>query len=212
MIETLSCKINKSLFLFAVMKDIQVNTDPTLSRKEFYSELLEQVQCICEDQTFWVKFFFFQISKFFIINKHVMQVTNLSNASTVIYHGLISLEHFQEKPINWCGFYITNPKNPQQLILGPFQGKVKKVLKRIILFGSLIRVIQVACTVIPFGKGVCGTAASSKEPQLVRDVHEFPGHIACDSASNSEVVIPLVKDGVKSLFLTLFFLRGIFFF
>ncbi|KAI9257756.1 GAF domain-like protein [Helicostylum pulchrum] len=156
MIETLSCKINKSLFLFAVMKDIQVNTDPTLSRKEFYSELLEQVQCICEDQTFWV--------------------TNLSNASTVIYHGLISLEHFQEKPINWCGFYITNPKNSQQLILGPFQGKV-------------------ACTVIPFGKGVCGTAASSKEPQLVRDVHEFPGHIACDSASNSEVVIPLVKDG-----------------
>ncbi|GAA5814260.1 hypothetical protein MFLAVUS_007754 [Mucor flavus] len=138
------------------MKDIQVNTDPTLSRKEFYSELLEQVQSICEDQTFWV--------------------TNLSNASTVIYHGLISLEHFQEKPINWCGFYITNPKNPQQLILGPFQGKV-------------------ACTVIPFGKGVCGTAASSKESQLVRDVHEFPGHIACDSASNSEVVIPLVKDG-----------------
>ncbi|KAI8351514.1 GAF domain-like protein [Blakeslea trispora] len=138
------------------MKDIVTNTNPQLSRKEFYAELLEQVKSICEDQTFWV--------------------TNLSNVSTVVYHGLISLEHFQQKPINWCGFYITNPKNEKQLILGPFQGKV-------------------ACTLIPFGKGVCGTAAETKQSQLVRDVHEFPGHIACDSASNSEVVIPMIKDG-----------------
>ncbi|CAO3608441.1 unnamed protein product [Cunninghamella echinulata] len=62
-----------------------------------------------------------------------------------------------------------------QLILGPFQGKV-------------------ACTEIPFGKGVCGTAASTRETQLIRDVHEFPGHIACDSASNSEIVVPLVVN------------------
>lgn len=54
----------------------------------------------------------------------------MSNASAVIYHALISLEHFQQKPINWCGFYITNPKNPQQLILGPFQGKVRRREKR----------------------------------------------------------------------------------
>ncbi|KAI9471897.1 MAG: GAF domain-like protein [Benjaminiella poitrasii] len=137
------------------MKEIITNTNPVCAKKEFYSELLEQVKCICEDQTFWV--------------------TNLSNASTVIYHGLMSLKHFQEKPINWCGFYITDPKNDKLLILGPFQGKV-------------------ACTAIPFGKGVCGTAAESRKAQVVRDVHEFPGHIACDSASNSEVVIPLVKD------------------
>ncbi|KAG2215652.1 hypothetical protein INT46_006256 [Mucor plumbeus] len=137
------------------MKELVTNTDPNRSRKEFYEELLEQIKCICEDQTFWV--------------------TNLSNASAVIYHALISLEHFQKKPINWCGFYITDPKNDKLLILGPFQGKV-------------------ACTAIPFGKGVCGAAAGNKQSQLVRDVHEFPGHIACDSASNSEVVIPLIKE------------------
>ncbi|KAI9259383.1 GAF domain-like protein [Sporodiniella umbellata] len=137
------------------MKDIQVNTDSSASKKDFYEILLGQVQCICEDQTFWV--------------------TNLSNVSSVIYHGLMSLDHFQNKPINWCGFYLTDPKNDQQLILGPFQGKV-------------------ACTLIPFGKGVCGAAAATRQTQLVDDVHRFPGHIACDSASNSEVVVPLVKD------------------
>ncbi|GAN08477.1 hypothetical protein MAM1_0206d07989 [Mucor ambiguus] len=87
------------------MKELVTNTDPSRSRKEFYQELLEQIQCICEDQSFWV-----------------------------------------------------------------------------------------ACTAIPFGKGVCGAAAATKQPQLVHDVHEFPGHIACDSASNSEVVIPLIKE------------------
>lgn len=118
------------------MKDIITNTDPTLSRKEFYAELLEQVKCICEDQSFWVtwvlenKLFcnFFDTSN---------QVTNLSNASTVIYHGLISLEHFQSKPINWCGFYITDPKNDQQLILGPFQGKVSVLLECVLIMEGL---------------------------------------------------------------------------
>lgn len=57
--------------------------------------------------------------------------------------------------------------------------------------------MQVACTEIPFGKGVCGAAASTMQTQLVRDVHEFPGHIACDSASNSEIVVPLVVNGVS---------------
>ena len=67
------------------------------------------------------------------------------------------------------------PRTPE-LRLGPFQGKV-------------------ACVRIPFGRGVCGTAAETKTSQLVEDVHQFPGHIACDSASNSEVVVPIVKDG-----------------
>ncbi|KAI9031659.1 GAF domain-like protein [Phycomyces nitens] len=137
------------------MKDISANTNPCIPKDEFYRDLLDQITAITEDQTYWV--------------------TNLSNASSVIYHGLKSLEHFQQKPINWAGFYLVDPKNEKNLILGPFQGKV-------------------ACTAIPFGKGVCGAAAASQTTQLVKDVHEFPGHIACDSASNSEIVVPMVKD------------------
>ncbi|MBQ8312547.1 MAG: GAF domain-containing protein [Clostridia bacterium] len=86
----------------------------------------------------------------------------LSNCAALLW------EHLDR--INWAGFYLAKDET---LYLGPFQGKV-------------------ACTVIPFGKGVCGTAATSREIQLVPDVHQFPGHIACDSASNSEIVLPLV--------------------
>jgi GAF domain-containing protein len=75
--------------------------------------------------------------------------------------------------LNWAGFYLNRN---EELVLGPFQG-------------------QIACVRIPFGKGVCGAAAQSRETQRVLDVHEFPGHIACDSASNSELVVPLVKEG-----------------
>ncbi len=75
--------------------------------------------------------------------------------------------------LNWAGFYLNKQ---EQLVLGPFQG-------------------QVACVRIPFGKGVCGAAAASLQTQRVEDVHAFPGHIACDSASNSELVVPLVKEG-----------------
>lgn len=82
---------------------------------------------------------------------------------------------FNELPdLNWAGFYLN--KN-EQLVLGPFQGKV-------------------ACVRIPFDKGVCGAAARTRATQRVEDVHAFPGHIACDSASNSELVVPLVKNGV----------------
>lgn len=75
--------------------------------------------------------------------------------------------------LNWAGFYLNRD---EELVLGPFQG-------------------QIACVRIPFGRGVCGAAAQSRETQRVEDVHAFPGHIACDSASNSELVVPLVKDG-----------------
>ncbi|SEQ65265.1 GAF domain-containing protein [Pseudomonas sp. NFACC02] len=75
--------------------------------------------------------------------------------------------------LNWAGFYLSRN---EELVLGPFQG-------------------QIACVRIPFGKGVCGTAAQRRETQRVLDVHAFPGHIACDSASNSELVVPLVKEG-----------------
>ncbi|WP_441005254.1 GAF domain-containing protein [Xanthomonas sp. WHRI 1810A] len=75
--------------------------------------------------------------------------------------------------LNWAGFYLNKA---DELVLGPFQG-------------------QIACVRIPFGRGVCGTAAQTLTTQRVEDVHAFPGHIACDSASNSELVVPLVKDG-----------------
>ncbi|MEG1629093.1 GAF domain-containing protein [Pseudomonas sp.] len=79
----------------------------------------------------------------------------------------------QVEDLNWAGFYLNRN---EELVLGPFQG-------------------QVACVRIPFGRGVCGAAAASREIQRVEDVHAFPGHIACDSASNSELVIPLIKEG-----------------
>lgn len=127
----------------------------------------------------------------------------LSNASALLWDAL--------EDINWVGFYLLDPVTvtgaepdaapgaelgaglgvepdagsgatpsdyepcTSELRIGPFQGKV-------------------ACVRIPFGRGVCGTAAETKTSQLVEDVHQFPGHIACDSASNSEVVVPIVKD------------------
>ncbi|HDR4239575.1 TPA: GAF domain-containing protein [Bacillus anthracis] len=92
-------------------------------------------------------------------------VANLSNASAL-------LNQFLDR-VNWVGFYVTEGN---QLVLGPFQG-------------------MPACVRIPFGCGVCGVAAETKTTQLVADVHQFPGHIACDSASNSEIVVPIIKDG-----------------
>jgi len=75
--------------------------------------------------------------------------------------------------VNWVGFYRNVGG---ELVLGPFQGRA-------------------ACIRIPFGQGVCGAAAATRQVQLVEDVHAFPGHIACDSASNSEIVVPLIRDG-----------------
>ena len=91
---------------------------------------------------------------------------NLANASALIN---LALDR-----INWCGFYIWE-KRAEQLVLGPFQGKP-------------------ACIRINTGRGVCGTAVKENRIQLVPDVHEFPGHIACDDASRSEIVIPLYRD------------------
>lgn len=91
-------------------------------------------------------------------------MTNLANASALLNEKL--------ENINWVGFYTIKDG---KLVLGPFQGKV-------------------ACTIIPIGKGVCGTAVATDSTQLVPDVHKFAGHIACDSASNSEIVIPLHRN------------------
>ncbi|MQG95348.1 GAF domain-containing protein [Pseudomonas sp. MN1F] len=92
-------------------------------------------------------------------------IANAAQFSAFLYN--------QVDDLNWAGFYLNRN---EELVLGPFQG-------------------QVACVRIPFGKGVCGAAAATRQTQRVEDVHAFPGHIACDSASNSELVIPLVKDG-----------------
>jgi GAF domain-containing protein len=92
-------------------------------------------------------------------------VANLANMSALLYHGLAS--------VNWVGWYLIKGET---LVLGPFQGKP-------------------ACLRIPIGKGVCGSAVARAAPILVHDVHEFPGHIACDSASNAELVIPLALEG-----------------
>jgi len=92
-------------------------------------------------------------------------VANMANASALIFESL--------PDVNWVGFYRNVGG---ELVLGPFQGRA-------------------ACIRIPFGTGVCGTAAATREVQLVEDVHAFPGHIACDSASNSEIVVPLIRDG-----------------
>lgn len=99
-------------------------------------------------------------------------VANLANCSSLIWHAYHSLK----VPVNWAGFYVLDPSNSEQLILGPFQGKV-------------------ACQQIQFGRGVCGNAASTKKTQLVPDVNAYPGHIACDGETKSEVVVPIMKDG-----------------
>lgn len=108
-----------------------------------------------------------------LMNKQLLSLTegvedgisNLANASALLFHTLEGL--------NWAGFYLYKEG---ALLLGPFQGKT-------------------ACTKIPMGKGVCGTAAERGETIVVPDVHAFPGHIACDGDSNSEIVIPLYLRG-----------------
>ena len=92
-------------------------------------------------------------------------VANMANAAALIWESL--------PDINWVGFYRNVGG---ELVLGPFQGRP-------------------ACIRIPFGQGVCGAAAATREVQLVEDVNAFPGHIACDSASASEIVVPIIRDG-----------------
>ena len=92
-------------------------------------------------------------------------LANLSNAAALLAQSL--------DRVNWCGFYLLRGG---ELVLGPFQGKP-------------------ACVRIPLGQGVCGTAAARRETLVVPDVNRFPGHIACDAASRSEIVVPILQDG-----------------
>ena len=100
-----------------------------------------------------------------ILSVETDPVANMANTAAVLFNGLADL--------NWAGFYVLRGET---LVLGPFQGKP-------------------ACVRIALGKGVCGTATQTGQTQVVEDVHKFPGHIACDSASNSEIVVPIFKNG-----------------
>lgn len=99
-----------------------------------------------------------------LVGDSTLVISDLANVSALLNEALPNL--------NWVGFYLLKDN---LLHLGPFQGKL-------------------ACTKIPVGKGVCGTAVQEKKTQLVKNVHEFPGHIACDSASNSEIVVPITVN------------------
>jgi GAF domain-containing protein len=100
-----------------------------------------------------------------LLTGEIDPIANAANTAAAIYHSLPNL--------NWAGLYYLRGN---ELVLGPFQGKP-------------------ACVRIPLGSGVCGTAAAERRSVLVPDVHEFPGHIACDAASRAELVVPLLRDG-----------------
>ena len=88
----------------------------------------------------------------------------MATVSNILHH---AFDHYF-----WTGFYVVDPQKPDELVVGPYQGTL-------------------GCLRIPFGKGVCGTAAAARETQIVEDVHAFPGHIACDARSESEIVVPV---------------------
>ena len=117
-----------------------------MSKTAFYDSLLLQLQALIEGED--------------------DLIANLANASALLNLAL--------EDLNWVGFYLL--KSPNELVLGPFQGKP-------------------ACLRIPVGKGACGTAVASGQTQRVADVHAFAGHIACDGASNSEIVLPIFAQG-----------------
>ncbi|KAM7220006.1 GAF domain-like protein [Rhypophila decipiens] len=126
-----------------------------ITKEEAYQQVLYQAEGLFYEQRNWV--------------------------TSLLWHCYKSLPA-PSNAVNWAGFYTldhssspTTQKQKQQLILGPFQGKV-------------------ACQTILFGRGVCGTAAATKQTQLVPDVEKFPGHIACDGETKSEIVVPIIVD------------------
>jgi len=122
-----------------------------LSKEEKYNLLLPQINALIEDE------------KNFIAN-----IANITSVLKYTFDNLL-----------WVGFYFTDRNNPDELVLGPFQGRV-------------------ACTRIAVGKGVCGTSAKKRETIIVDDVDKFPGHIVCDSLSKSEIVVPIIKNNTVS--------------
>ncbi|KAI1501932.1 GAF domain-like protein [Biscogniauxia marginata] len=130
-----------------------------VTKEQAYAQVLLQAEGLFDGQRNWV--------------------CNLANTASLLWHAYKSLPS-PSSQVNWAGFYTLDPQktggDSQQLVLGPFQGKV-------------------ACQTIAFGKGVCGAAAATRITQLVPDVEQFPGHIACDGDSKSEIVVPIVVAG-----------------
>ena len=106
-----------------------------------------------------------------VIDGETNVIARMATVSNILHH---AFEHYF-----WTGFYLVDPAKPEELVIGPYQGTL-------------------GCLRIPFGKGVCGAAAAARETQIVEDVHAFPGHIACDARSESEIVVP-VFDGAGAL-------------
>ena len=131
------------------------NFQSTTDKREVYAQILREAEALFEDQRNWV--------------------ANTANTASLLWHGLRSLPP-PTSAVNWAGFYVVDPKNASQLILGPFHGKV-------------------ACQTIAFGRGVCGQAAKQLKSVLVSDVHSHPDHIACDSETASELVVPIIDAG-----------------
>lgn len=125
----------------------ELDINKNIPKEELYELILPQINSIVKDENNFM--------------------ANISNITSVLKY---SFENFL-----WVGFYFTDSKNKNELVLGPFQGRI-------------------ACTRIKFGKGVCGTSAERKETVIVNDVSQFPGHIVCDSMSKSEIVVPVIKN------------------
>jgi GAF domain-containing protein len=127
--------------------EFKISSDIDLSKEECYKLLIAQVNNLIKDEE--------------------NLIANISNITAILKY---SFESFL-----WVGFYFTDRNKPDELVLGPFQGRV-------------------ACMRIPFGRGVCGTSAETGETVIVEDVNKFEGHIVCDALSKSEIVIPILKN------------------
>ncbi len=126
----------------------ELKTDSSLSKEEKYTALIPQIKSLIEDE-----------------NNFIANLANITSALKYSFEDFI-----------WVGFYLRDENKKDEIVLGPFQGRV-------------------ACTRMALGKGVCGTSAQRKETIIVEDVDKFPGHIVCDSLSRSEIVIPVIKNG-----------------
>ncbi|CAH0053139.1 unnamed protein product, partial [Clonostachys solani] len=146
------------------------NFDEGVTKEEAYEQVLLQAEGLFHGQRNWVSQFIHRAQR----------LGNLSNAASLLWHAYKSLPA-PSSEVNWAGFYVRDlSSSTPQLILGPFQGKV-------------------ACQTIAFGRGVCGAAAESQSTQLVKDVEQFPGHIACDGDSKSEIVVPIIAGESKTV-------------
>ncbi|CAD0016519.1 unnamed protein product, partial [Aureobasidium pullulans] len=153
------------------------NFDSNVSKQEAYAQVLEQARGLFFEQRNWHATPSPHLPS--PLNTNLPLPTTATSPTPPPSSGTASTPSpSPSNHTNWTGFYVLDPSSPPttQLILGPFQGKV-------------------ACQTIRFGRGVCGVAAQTKTTQVVGDVEMFPGHIACDAESKSEIVVPVIQNG-----------------